>query len=196
VKYAVELDKKFNPGVDMDTIIVNNNVGDIENNLILESFQNENTFIFNRPNNGGSFAAYIDVFLKYKKEYDYFIFTEEDIIIGGTENYYVNLINILKKSSKTVGFLALVGVGEGGYPKHAHGGIGIIKSSVLKKVYKSNPFIYEGWDRARSIGHEVAFTSEITRITGLDIIQFGGDEWSLERKYCLNYSNYKNRTDI
>lgn len=190
VKFAIELDKQYAPGVDMDTIIVNNDVGNEKANNTLKEFQDEKIFIFNRPNNGGSFAAYIDVFLKYKDKYDYFLFTEDDILIGGTENYYVDIINKLNNSSE-VGFVALVGVGyEIG--KHAHGGVGVVSTSILEKVYESNPFIYEGFDRQRSIGHEIKFTNNIVSKTGLDIIQFGNSGWNLKENYCINYSNYKN----
>ena len=190
VKSSIEMDKKYNPGVDLDTIIVNNNAGDIKANKSLKELQDDKIFIVKRPNNGGSFAAYIDIFLKYKNKYDYFIFTEDDILIGGSDNYCINLINKLE-SSPEIGFIALVGISYSGYPKHAHGGVGIVSSSTLKKVYKSNPFLYEGWDRNKSIGHEIQFTNNILDKTGLDVVYLGTDEWNLEKNYCINYSNYK-----
>jgi len=191
IECSIEIDKKYNSGVDLDTIIVNNDVGNIEANESLKKLQSDKIFIVERPNNGGSFAAYIEIFLKYKDKYDYFIFTEDDILVGGTENYCLKLIDKLNASPE-VGFIALVGVGSNGHPKHAHGGVGIVSTSILEKVYESNPFLYEGWDRKISINHEIEFTNNIIDKTGLDIIYLGSNEWNLEENYCINYLNYKN----
>jgi len=194
LKAALELDKTFLPGVDMDTIIVNNDVGNEEANDKLKKLvkKYKKVKLVTRPNNGGSFGAYLDIYSKYKDKdkYDYYIFTEDDILIGGQVNYLDYLINEFEKQD--MGFLGLVGVSRGeNHPEHAHGGVGLISTENLKETYLDNPFIYEGFNRAHSIGHEIQFTNNIKKITGRELVYLGNNNWDLENNFCINYSNYK-----
>jgi hypothetical protein len=191
IKDSIELDKKYPPGVEMDTIIVNNDVGDKDANIKLHELKSKNVKIFTRPNNGGSFGAYLDVFLKFKDKYEYFIFTEDDILVGGVNNYASLLIDYYVKEN--VGFIGLIGVTspQVKHPIHCHGGVGIVKTEILNQVYTTNPFLYDGFDKDLSITHEIEFTNRIMKKTNLKLVHLGIDSWDLEKNYCINYNNYK-----
>ena len=129
--------------------------------------------------------------LKYK-EYN-LIFTEDDILVGGIDNYVNILIN--NYTEKNAGFIGLIGVEpQGRYPTHCHGGVGLVKTKILEQVYDSNPFSYEGFDRALSVSHEIVFTNNIVKKTGLKLVHLGVDSWNLKQNYCINYDNYKKCT--
>ena len=72
-----------------------------------EPLQKGNIRVIQRNNVGLSFGAYSDAFKLFRNEYEYFIFTEDDLSI--LENNYVKKSIELFESSKNAGFLAFVG---------------------------------------------------------------------------------------
>lgn len=190
LKDSIKLDKLYKPGVEMDTIIVNNII-DINNkkNDLIRKLSDTNIKIIERPNNGGSFGAYLDIFQKYKTKYDYFIFTEDDIIVGGTENYVQQLIEDFHNNNAS--FISLIGIENTNYPIHAHGGIGLTSTKILEQVFNNeNPYSYEGFDRNKSIQHEIDFTNKICNITKQKLIFLGIPKWDLNKNYCISYPLY------
>lgn len=182
----IKMDKKYPPGVDMDTIIVNNVV---DTELIVLGDLPNNIKVINRNNNGGSFGVYLEVFQNTKLAYDYYLFTEDDIIIGGTENY-VNMI--IDKLDSHTGFVAMVGVGQPG--RHAHGGVGLVSKNTLELVYgDTNPYMYEGFNRRKSIEHEIDFTNTIAEKSGLSVEPYGIEKWDFKRNLCIDYFSLTDR---
>jgi len=171
----------INPGVEvMDTIIVNNDTGWSRGNAWLDSINGTKThsgkiIVLNRENSGRSFGGYNEAFQTYKNDYDYWIFTEDDILIDGNK-YFSKAIEEFN-SNKEVGFLALQGISSDGLygmtgPEviHAHGGVGITSTKVLNELTQklgSLPFA----DKTKSQEYydiiqfgEIAFTNQISRL--------------------------------
>lgn len=193
LKITLELDKTYTPGVNMDTIIVNNDVGNnTANDELAELVKKyKGVRLINRPNNGGSFGAYLEIFHQTKNEYDYYIFTEDDILIGGKDNYALFLITSLIENHQSC-FLGLVGIEKGNYPEHAHGGVGLVSTKILEETYIDNPFLYDGFDRRRSIEHEIQFTNNIKNKTGKELLYLGNNKWDFQNNFCINYAQYMN----
>lgn len=187
IKFNIELEKKCDPGTDRDLIIVNNNVNYEIGNKFLDKISN--TQIGNgqikcvtRENTGRSFGAFNEAFLRFKNDYDFFLFTEDDIIIS-KDNYLKIGIDIWNKNPNAgfVSYISTTKVGkwhwkELGLNKNlafsCHGATGLSSSKILNKVvekYGSLPF-YQGSDRDKDITFgEVALPNSILRL-GHDLI--------------------------
>jgi len=141
VKLNYELECQSDPGVECDTIIVNNDVGWEKGNDFLKSIDNTKTHsgrlrVLTRKNYGRSFGGYHRAFEVFKEEYDYWIFTEDDILIM-KENYFQTCIKAFEEKAN-VGFMAILGLSDLGfdtYILHAHGGVGISHTTVLNALY-------------------------------------------------------------
>jgi len=181
ISMHIQLDIKYPPGANMDTIIVNN-VVDTE---LIATTSFENVRIINRPNIGGSFGAYMEVFQNTKANYDYYIFTEDDVLIGGTTNY-IQLMHDMMNINTNTGFLALIGLGQ---PTHAHGGVGMVSRNLLDATYdNTNPFLFEGpYNRQRSCNNEIDFTNTIQRVTGKSVYTHSTTSWDLQN-LCIDYT--------
>lgn len=191
LEIATKLDIKYKPGVPMDTYIVNNDLGDKEYNLKLDLLQSKKVQIITRPNNGGSFAAYMETFQNTKPKYTHYIFTEDDIIVGGKRGYVKTLISEYEKIKCS--YLGLVGLGDERKP-HIHGGVGLVSRYALEKTYgDTNPFLYPGFDRRKSIQHEIEFSSKIAEDTGLHLERYGVNDWDFDKNLSIDYYNLKNK---
>ena len=89
-----------------------------------------------RENVGISYGAWSDCFKKYKSEYDYYVFNEDDyfFVQHDWDNYLVNKHN----SYDDCGYLCMH-VAEpdswNNYKKHAGSSVGIASSETLMKIY-------------------------------------------------------------
>lgn len=152
--------------------------------------------ILNRHNVGWSFGAYSDAFKKYQKKYKYWIFTEDDIVVG-SERYYSKAIERFE-CELNIGFVSFIGISnpEGsifGVPAHTHGGIGLSHSKVLRKVNDGNLPHHRGEmgkdaraykDQVIREG-EIPFTNEIYKL-GYKLVVYGdGKSWDLDRNLCI-----------
>ena len=192
----VKLETTQNAGLPMDIYIVNNDVGyevgnDWLNTINGQKTKNGNIYVIHRPNNGGSFGAYHDAYMKLRKRYDYFLFTEDDLFIFG-ENYYIKAIEEFEKYK--LGFLAFIGLGERDNLTHCHGGVGLTSKKILDEVLTVNgelPHPKEVFNKAEAVRQgEIPFTNIIYRI-GHKLQRFGKkDGWS-EENCLLPYYNYK-----
>jgi hypothetical protein len=180
VKLNVEQERTVDPGVPCDTIIVNNDIGWSIGNEYLDSIDNTPTYsgiirVLHCENWGRSFGAYNGAYQKFKDDYDYWIFTEDDILINGHNYYKIALDNFHR--DKKIGFVALQGIsidgldGETGeHVKHAHSGAGLTHVSILNELNaklgklphceKHEPQTYEEC----IIRGEIAFTNEILKL--------------------------------
>ncbi len=203
IKFNISIEKKFNPGVKKrDIIIVNNDVGNKKGNKFLKKLTKVKIpfgkiVILNRKNYGMSFGAYNHAFKKLNHKYDFFLFTEDDIIVC-RENYLKIGIEILKKTKKA-GFLSYVHttkvnksyfeiIGEKKYvPISCHGAIGLSSTTLLKKIYKKCGKLphFKGNDYVKNIAFgEVAFPNSFLKI-GYRIIDFPRDFISFEPAYDM-----------
>jgi len=133
-----ELEVKVDPGVESDTIIVNNDVGWEKGNKFLESIHNTDIFagklkVITRENFGRSFGGYNRAYEIFRNQYDFWTFTEDDVFVIG-DKYFKLCIDTFRKTPKA-GFVAILGLSEE-IRLHAHGGVGTTHVSVLDEVYK------------------------------------------------------------
>lgn len=203
---AFELGQK--PGERLDIIIVNSDSGFREGNEYLDAIDgcktNYGTIrVLHKPNNNGwSFGAFNYAYEKFKNEYDYWMFTEDDILIGG-DKYYFEAMEKLNASNDNA-FVAMVKVCNHSGGQHAGGGIGLTNKKYLDMViekYKCLPHFRGVDDKSTEVRHrraeviqhgEIPFTNVFTKL-GYKIIPFGNqEEWSLVKNRIIPYYDYKN----
>jgi len=198
IKLNIEQEKTVDPGVPCDTIIVNNDVGWSKGNEYLDAVNNTAIHsgilrVLHCENWGRSFGAYNGAYQKFKNEYDYWIFTEDDILING-HNYYKIALDNFNRYENT-GFVALQGVsidgldGESGeHAKHAHSGAGLTHVKILNELNAKLGKLphcdkNESQDYLECIRNgEIAFTNEILRL--------GYDLRTVESDYPLYWFAY------
>lgn len=187
LNFLIDYENKFNPGVQRDLIIVNNDVGNFDGNNYLKKISgklinNGKIICLNRENIGRSFGAFSYAFSKFRSYYDYYLFSEDDILIFG-ENYFSKGIEIFN-SHKNSGFLAYIGktkVGKWRWKRlklnkktayTCHGATGLTSSVILEKVFRINNNLphYQGSNRELDITYgEVGFPSSILKL-GFELI--------------------------
>lgn len=208
IKIHINFEKKFNPGVDMDVILVNNI--NYENqyepgNVFLRSLDGANSNrgqfrLIERENVGASFGGYNAAYQTFKEEYDYFFFVEDDTIIF-EEAYYPKFIDVLSEEKTAFAAMGLVWSGAPNRPLHAQGGCGCAKTTTLNKVNeKFGKLLYydEKTDDMRNheLGGEVVFTGIYESDFGLEMKNVPGFNpypinWQDIQYYKENYSRQK-----
>jgi hypothetical protein len=202
--FLIDLEKKSDPGCEMDLIIVNNDVGEHEGNKFLENFDNQK--IFNgkirylcRENSGMSFGAYNEAYKKFKSEYDYFLFCEDDISIY-KKDYYTKGISYFK-NNEDCGFVAYIHSTKLDKPTRkrlnltkkgivsCHGAIGLSSVKVLDIIADANgnlPFNnVSGENYLDSIVNgEIGFPLKIVK-KGFKILDFPREVLIAEPTYDL-----------
>tara|TARA_Y100000310_G_C20483542_1_gene715825 strand:- start:56 stop:850 length:795 start_codon:yes stop_codon:yes gene_type:complete len=147
----VELENHISSGVKKDTIIVNHDFGNIEGKAYLDSINGESTLdgkikILHRPFNngiGGSFCSFNYAFEKYKNDYEYWHFNEDDYYLV-MDGYLKQVITQLENDPK-VAYVCTWRDEQtinnnyitrtGGYKPHAHGGCGGTHIKFLNEAY-------------------------------------------------------------
>lgn len=175
LKYVIEHHSKIDPGVLTDIIIANSDVGFPGASQCLIELESKPLTMgvvrtFTRPNVGLSFGAYADAFDRYKEDYDYFLFTEDDVLIG--RHHFAKIGIDRFNSLPDCGFLAYVGVSVNHHVvgSHAAGGIGLTSTDVLLAVTRhygrlSHYQSESNRDRWFHILHgEIAFTNDIEKL--------------------------------
>ncbi len=179
---------RYDAGLKMDTIFVTN--GFIPALSVFDGTLTKNgrIIVVTRPNEGGSFAGY-DFAVK-NFPYDYYLFSEEDLFIGG-EDYYRLLLEKFEGMEKA-GMVALVGVTKGDKNSvHAHGGVGLTSKKVLHEVFKNGlPHPKGKWDREQAINEgEVPLTNEMAKL-GYGLEYYGTNEWT-NKNLIMPYFNVR-----
>ena len=110
-----QLERRVDPGVECDTIIVNNDVGWERGNSFLRSIHDTATFaghfkVIHRENYGRSFGGYNRAYEVFRREYEYWTFTEDDILLVG-DKYFKTCIEMFQRQDRT-GFVAIQGVSK------------------------------------------------------------------------------------
>jgi hypothetical protein len=186
-------EKNCNPGFNRDLIIVNADVNCVEGNKYIKNISGTKInggkiITFTRRNIGLSFGSYNDAFMKFNKNYDYFLFTEDDWLIFG-DNYFKIGIDILNKT-KQCGMVSYVGVTKI-HSSHwkslklnksnaygCHGGIGLVSTKILNKIVNKNGCLphYKGNDYRMGVRYgELAFPNSIVKL-GYKIIDLPRNE--------------------
>lgn len=202
IKLNVEQELTVDAGLEVDTIIINNDTGWIEGNNFLNSLHNTTTkngklLIEHRKNFGRAFGGYNYAFEKYKNIYDNWIFTEDDVLIN-SKIYYKKLLEEYNTFDR-IGCLAIIGYNfenfrgqVGSEFMHAHGSVGLYKKNILEKIYAINngslPHVkeHESQNYANQIEFgEIKFSNTVKKIN-LDIIK------SMHKTYNFAYDFIRN----
>ena len=152
--------KTLDMGCPCDLIIVNHDYGnplalDYLNKIKHQLTCNGRILVLNRPvvQQDMSFGSYKYAYLVYGDQYDYYFFNEDDIL-PMKDNVVIDMINAFEADSK-VGFIpALLFtncvhvhtvdkdgyiIATGGGPAHAHGGVGLTSSDMIKEIATNLP---------------------------------------------------------
>jgi hypothetical protein len=146
IKLNIKYECKFKQKLGVDIIIVNNDIGSIIGANFLKEI-NELKLpsgvvrVLTRENIGRSFGGYDYAFKTFGDQYDYYLFTEDDIVVWGDgyAEYAVNYFN----STANCGFVAFQGISKR-YKNwsvedsiHVHGGVGLTSPKVLLDVVRA-----------------------------------------------------------
>jgi len=199
-----QLEMTQDPGIDsLDTIIVYNGrregVG-YELTKYEEQTTPKGKFIIEyRDCNDGSFGAFNYAYQRYRSDYDWWMFSEDDIFIIG-DKYYTKTLEVFERE-KDCGFVALVGIEETteDFKGHAHSGCGLTKIDVLNRAAElGGGQLAHGvgpYNKERNIFQgEVSFTSNI-KDAGYRLVQYGTNSWNLNN-LCFPYYELKNKCQI
>jgi hypothetical protein len=188
----INVENNSNPGAKRDLIIVNADVNCTEGNKYINSISGAKisdgkVICFTRKNIGLSFGSYNDAFIKFRENYDYFLFTEDDWLIF-KDNYLKIGIDILNKTY-LCGMVSYVGVTRI-HKSHwkplnlnkrnaygSHGGIGLVSTKILNEVVHKNGSLpyYKGNDYRMGIRYgELAFPNSIVKL-GYKIVDLPRD---------------------
>lgn len=189
------LEKDVDAGAEIDTIIVNSDNGFVEGNAFLKSMNNVKTksgkiITIEKENIGGQFGGYEYVYQKFKNDYDFWMFTEDDIIITGYK-YYSKLIKRLGNRKYNTAY-ALVGIVEHPhFPLHACSACMLIHKTILEKI-KHLPIPSENDITSRINEGEVAFSTKIYDVDCILVyegpaVYMKTKKWPFEKDYCLPY---------
>lgn len=205
MKDTCSLEMDVDAGVELDTIIINSVTGFEEGNAFLRDMNNVKTkcgkFItLEKTNIGGQFGAYEFAYQTFKNDYDFWLFTEDDILITGYK-YYLRLLEKLGiRRFQTAYALAGLVDNHPHIPPHACSACLLVYKDILEKM-KHLPFPSSNDLKLRIFEGEVAFSTKIYE-AGYDIVYEGpgineshkwsfgtGEtkEWPYEQDYCLPY---------
>lgn len=182
LKFHLDYEEKIGAGLNQDILIVSSNSMEFkEGEKFLRSLENREInggkiFIMLRENIGYSFGAFNAGFQKFKNDYDFFIFQEDDLVTH-IPNYLKLAIDIWNKKDNCgfVPFIASTKVAKShrkalNIPKNeivsCHGGHGMSSAKVLKNVTKEfGSLAYNSNESQEYIDHlregEIMFTYSI-----------------------------------
>jgi len=184
IGFTLDIESKTNPGCETDLVFVNNQIGWAEGDDFLDGL-NGNKLpygqirVIHRENIGLSYGSFNHAFSLLQDEYQYFLFTEDDVIITG-KNYSKLGIEAFN-SHQNCGFVGYIGINTayGSYSfddaYHIHGATGLTTSSVLKHVIRENGSLAHSssplqQDRPTIVESEIAFTNQIYKL-GYNLVE-------------------------
>jgi len=180
INFQLEMEIKYPPGVDRDIIIVNSDVGSSEGNEFIKKLDKKKisggeVLTFTRNNIGLSYGAYSDAFLKFRKNYDFFLFIEDDLITAKKD--YLKIGMDKWQQVDKCGFVAFIGltkVNQGWWEKaelnktnsiSAYSACGLSKTNVLNEIVNKFGFLphnRNGTEHEDSIAYgEIAISKSI-----------------------------------
>jgi|TARA_B100001964_G_C14216610_1_gene593107 hypothetical protein len=179
INWVIDSESMCNPGYPVDLIIVNNDSGwgkgvNFLKKIDGKTLNHGKVRVLTKENYGRSFGGYNYAFKLLQDEYEYFIFTEDDIVIS-RDGYASIAVDVFLKT-KNCGFVSYQAISNQGLnlaPEDAlaaHGGVGLTSTNVLKAVAKqfgSLPHSEKGSSQAYHDiikNGEIAFTNKIYKL--------------------------------
>ena len=133
-----DLEARIDPGLPMDTYLICNGGYPEEHAGFFYEIDGAKTpggimRVIQRENTGLSFGAYAHAFDKLRDRYEYWLFSEDDVVQtrSGYLPVYREALGV-----DSVGFVATVGVANYHGDKHVHGGCGFADREILNQVAK------------------------------------------------------------
>jgi len=102
--------------------------------IIPDRIQNATTEIMLRKNIGMSYGAFSSVYEKYRKEFDYYFFVEDDYLFN-IDYFDSEMIHILNTKDNPGYLCGIVRDEKEGFPVHAGNSIGVASSLALEAVF-------------------------------------------------------------
>jgi len=136
--YTVDVYKNLDTGLHTDIIFVNNSPEEETGSDYLNTINNTEAFngkfvVIEGDNLGMSFGAHNTAFNKFQNQYDFWCFTEDDIIY--THKNFLSVAFDQFKNDSSVGFVSACGIESAGSEnEHAHGGVGCTTNDTLLRV--------------------------------------------------------------
>ena len=195
--FAVERDT--DPGLDVDSyMVVYKDRHDLWKEWLKYDKQpiKRGTFhVIVEERNGGNYQMFNTAYQQLRNDYDWFIFTCDDIMVFGDQYYK----KILDRWEEGCGYVALQGGGErepDGSQHHVQGSIGLTSKEVLDKVCQFNngelPHNKEDWTQEKNIfGGELPFTHKILDL-GYHFVSYNDSKTWLKENLCYPYYFYIN----
>ena len=137
-EYCVESYSQWDSGCETDIIFVNNSPEVKEASDYLKKINGKKSYsgkfiVIDGDNIGMSFGAHNLAYETFKDKYEYWFFTEDDMIINKPGLIKI-AIEQMEEDSK-IGFIACYGISHCSR-NHVHGGVGCTSRKNLEKVYK------------------------------------------------------------
>jgi hypothetical protein len=148
IKEVIQNEIDNDPGEDLDVIVVNHNFENEEvigflNSVNGISINRGKLIVLNRPWENGigmSYASYNYAYDLYKNQYDYWFFTEDDVITILPHYYRIAKNQLIQ--NKEVAFIGCHRcILEEGVPTHAHSGCGITNKKFIEKAISYNGYL-------------------------------------------------------
>ncbi len=175
IDFTLEVESSVDPGCETDLIIVNSMTGCTQGDQYLDTLHGKrlrygSVKVMHRENVGISFGSYNHAFATFKSDYDYYLFTEDDVIINGEHYAEIGIKTFLKH--KNCGFVAYLALGYDANinGRAAAGGAGLSSYAVLNHAYRSYGTLshFKGSSLDNRWEHilqgELAFTHDIAKL--------------------------------
>ena len=198
VKALFEVERDTDPGVDMDSymVVYIDKYGLYKEwaKYDEEPIKRGKFHVIYEARDGGNYQMFNKAYQLIKHNYDYFIFTCDDIMVFG-DQYYKKLIDRWNEESG-IGYLAVQGGGETHEPQnHVQGSIGMTTKKILEEVCGINNGELphpksEPWTQEANIREgEIPFTHRILEL-GYRFVNYNNSKTWRRENLCFPYLNY------
>jgi autotransporter strand-loop-strand O-heptosyltransferase len=180
IKKQVEYLTRFKHNLDHIVFTINTNSTLDEINYIIKAkdvipskIQGATVEIIVRENIGLSYGAFSDVYEKYRTEFDYYFFMEDDHVYV-KENFDEIMIDILNETENPGYLCGIVRDEQTGWQKHAGNATGVITSKALETLFLKNNCLpsnknkFDGYKNEENLG-QISQSHEIYKL-GFDLI--------------------------
>ena len=197
VDVLFKVEEETDPGVDMDSYMV---VYQDKFELYKEwekydgkPIKRGKFFVIYESRNGGNYQMFNTAFQMLKDDYDWFLFTCDDIMVFG-DQYYKKILDRWEPSCCYVAMQGGAEILPDEVQHHVQGSIGLTSTKILKEVCKINggelPHHKGEWTQEANIAEgELPFTNKMIEL-GYHFVSYNtSHEWSLEN-LCYPYYDY------
>ncbi len=192
IGFLVNIERTHDPGMEVDTYIY---VYKDSMDIWKEWMQFDKTptkggmmHIVVEEENGGNYMMFNNAYQTLKGEYEWFMYTVDDVVIFG-DQYYRRIKDCWAEG---VGYVALQGFTD----VHVQGSIGLTHRDVLAKVCEINggvlPHAKGPWTQEANIHEgELPFTGKVLD-AGFKFVSFNESTVWHKDNLCYPYYNFKN----